>query len=159
MKDAPRALRDVLGRFATGVCIVTAADDSGAAFGMTVNSFASVSLEPPLILWSVGRDAWCCEQFLQAESFAIHVLGSSQRDLSMHFARKNVDKFANLDWHADASGAPDISDCVARFSCKTERRIPAGDHTIILGAVQQFEARNEEAPLLFYRGQFEKLNA
>lgn len=157
MRDAQRALRDVLGYFATGVCVVTAADKSGAAVGMTVNSFASVSLAPPLVLWSLGRDAWCCQQFLQADSFAVHVLGVSQLELATHFARRSDDKFTDLSWQTDPYGAPDIGACTARFSCKTEQQIEAGDHTIILGAVQQFAARDDEAPLVFHRGQFEQL--
>ncbi len=151
-----RQLRDVFGHFATGVTIVTATDEQGAPFGMTANSFTSVSLEPPLVLWNVGRDAWCYERFLAATHFAIHMLDEAGEELSDHFARKNAEKFDAIDWRPGADGVPDILNCSARLHCKTTEQIAAGDHTILLAEVVSFEARSNAPPLMFHRGRYRR---
>jgi flavin reductase (DIM6/NTAB) family NADH-FMN oxidoreductase RutF len=147
-----REYRSALGTFGTGVAVVTAHMDANN-FGMTINSFASVSLHPALVLWSVGHRAAHCRQFCAAERFAIHILGRDQRALSDRFAVSGGDKFAETSWSADQFGVPRIAGCLARFSCRTAVVHPGGDHEIIVGEVEAFEVASGE-PLLFVRGEY-----
>ena len=155
MEDAPafsaRDLRDALGLFATGVTIVTARDGDGHPVGMTASSFNSVSLDPPLVLWSVGEKALSAPAFRTAERFAIHVLASGQSGLSNRFARSGTDKFADVDWHADADGVPILAGTAARFDCVRHAVHPGGDHAIIVGRVVGLEASTVD-PLVFAGG-------
>ena len=146
----PRAFRTALGKFATGVTIVTARDADGQPVGMTANSFNSVSLDPPLVLWSVDRHALSAPAFRAAERFAIHVLADDQADLSNRFARKGEDKFAGLDW-AWSDGVPRLSGALATFECSTRAVHEGGDHEIIVGRVERFAARDGDG-LVFAAG-------
>ena len=148
-----RALRDALGRFATGITVVTARAADGSPVGMTANSFAAVSLEPPLVLWSVGRRAPSFVAFEAAEHFAVSVLRARGRELSNHFATPAEDKFAGIEWRSGAGGAPVLADSLAVFECRTWQRYDGGDHLIIVGLVEHFES-TDDAPLLFYRGRY-----
>jgi len=150
--DAMRALRGALGAFATGVTIITAFDEA-LPVGITVNSFASVSLDPPLILWSVSKTATCAEAFRPTSAFCVHVLAAGQDGLAMNFARSGEDKFASLAWGRSEWGAPLLPGCAAEFHCQVEACYPGGDHTIILGRVLAHLVR-EIPPLLFHRGRF-----
>ncbi|MEM8983687.1 MAG: flavin reductase family protein [Pseudomonadota bacterium] len=146
-----RALRDVFGCFATGVCVVTTTSDSGAPVGMTVNSFNSVSLQPPLIAWCIGHDSSCFEHFNGARPFVIHILADDQEPLSRAFAERGGEPFKDHDWHRDASGAPVLDQCPVRLYCLPREHIEAGDHVLIIAAVKEF-AIADQAPLVFYRG-------
>ena len=146
-----RAYRGALGAFATGVTIVTTQTASGPV-GMTANSFASVSLDPPLILWSPAKSSSRFAAFSQAPQFIVHVLGVDQRPLAEAFTRaKNA--FDGLDWSLTDTGSPLIRGCLASFECQTDALHDAGDHVIILGRVQHV-AHQPGAPLLFHGGQF-----
>lgn len=152
----PRELRDVLGCFATGVAVVTSVGDEGKPVGMTINSFSSVSLDPPLVLWSIGLKSPSRSAYAKHTSFAINIMGSETKDLSLHFARPSEDKFADVDWAPGHDGAPVLKDALATLECSVENRIVAGDHEIYIGRVVRL-AQNDGEPLLFHRGKFAHL--
>ena len=145
--------RRALSCFATGVAVVTTVDRRGARVGMTISSFNSVSLDPPLVLWSIAVKACSYETFINAEYFAVHVLTMEQQDLSARFARTGADKFAGLDCREGLRGVPILPEYAACFECRTEHRHAGGDHRIIVGRVLRLEDR-ESDPLIFYRGRF-----
>lgn len=149
-----RPLRDAFGAFATGVTIVTAADRDGRPYGFTANSFASVSLDPPLLLVCPARGASCLPAIVESGHFAVHVLAREQQALAERFSRRNADRFQSLGWTADAAGAPRIPGACARFSCALEHRHGGGDHEILIGRVREFETEPELEPLLFIRGRY-----
>ncbi|MEM6634390.1 MAG: flavin reductase family protein [Pseudomonadota bacterium] len=149
--DSARAFRDALGRYATGVTVVTCATPDGP-LGITANSFASVSLDPPLVLWSPAKASRRFGPFAEAAQFAIHVLGAEQQGVCAHFARQGHD-FTGLDWSAGDDGVPLISGCLARFECSTFSRHDGGDHLIIVGRVARATMREGEA-LLFAHGNY-----
>ena len=134
-----REFRDALSRFATGVTIVTTRDASHAPVGMTAGSFNSVSLDPPLVLWSVTKAAQSAPAFHAARHFAVHVLAADQTDLSNRFARRGEDKFAGLDTADNAHGVPLLPDFAARFECTTWAVHEGGDHWIIIGEVDALQ--------------------
>lgn len=148
-----RAFRNTLGAFATGVTVITARDRDGQDVGITVNSFSSVSLDPPLVLWSLGKNAQCFSGFISAEYFAIHVLAENQEALSNQFASQIDDKFKGVELVRDQRGTPVLKHCAARFDCKTAVRHDGGDHIIIVGEVLGFE-NFEQLPLLFHGGRY-----
>ncbi len=146
-----RAFRDALGAFATGVTIATTTDAGGDPVGMTASSFNSVSLDPPLVLWSLAKSAQSRAAFTGSGHFAVHVLAASQQDLSDRFARSGTDKFAGLAWQKGALGSPVLADFAARFECRTRHEYEGGDHVILVGEVVAFEA-HDVPPLLFHAG-------
>ena len=148
-----RAFRDALGSFATGVTIATTLAEDEAPVGVTASSFNSVSLDPPLVLWSLAKSAQSRAAFTSSGHFAVHVLAASQQDLSDRFARSGVDKFAGLEWEAGELGSPLFPDFAARFECKTRHEYEGGDHVILVGEVVAFEA-NDVPPLLFHAGSY-----
>ena len=151
-RDDNRAYRRALGHFATGVTIITArhGDQLG---GMTANSFSSVSLNPPLIQWALGKSSQSLGVFSQAAHFAVNVLASDQVELAGHFARSGGDKFAGVEWQSGLGDAPLFKGVAATFECRTHSTIDAGDHYIMLGEVQRF-SRNGRPLLLFAHGRF-----
>lgn len=154
----PRALRNVLGCFATGVAVVTAVGDNGKPVGMTINSFSSVSLDPPLVLWSIGLNSPSHGAFCRHPGFAINILEASHKDLSLHFARPSEDKFKGINWRPGNHGVPVLQDALATLECVTENRIISGDHEIFIGRVVKID-QTEGAPLVFHRGGFVSLGA
>lgn len=151
MIDA-KALRGALGSFATGVTIVTTMHE-GRNVGLTANSFNSVSLEPPLVLWSLAKKSSNIEAFTNAGSFAVHILGDDQEDLSNRFATPGIDKFAELDVEIGKDGIPLLRNCAARFECQTAYRYDGGDHVIFVGEVLNLDHSDKE-PLLFHKGKY-----
>jgi len=147
------ALRDALGQYATGVAIVTALDGAGQPAGLTVNSFASVSLEPPLVLWSLARTASCMPAFEGCSHFVVNVLAAEQRMLADRFATTGIDRFAGVAWTPGIGGAPLLADCCATFECRSETWHEGGDHLIFVGRVERF-ARADLPPLLFHSGRY-----
>lgn len=147
----PKTFRSALGQFATGVTIVTTRDAEGAPVGVTANSFNSVSLDPPLILWSLARSARSMAAFEQAGSFAVHILASDQDELANRFASRIEDKFAGLD--IGAEGPPNIQGCSARLICTTRHLYEGGDHVIMVGEVVDYES-DGKPPLLFHGGAY-----
>ncbi|TLF53060.1 flavin reductase family protein [Halomonas urmiana] len=153
-----RALRDTLGRFATGVTIVTARTEEGAPVGITANSFSSLSLDPPLILWSLALTSPSLPAFAEGRAFAVNILGHHQDALAMQFARPSDDKFEGVAHGDNAAGVPLLDGALARLECRVEFTRIAGDHLLIVGRVQAF-ATEEGEPLLFYQGGFQRLSA
>lgn len=151
-----RQFRDALGQFATGVTVVTAIGEDGPV-GMTVNSFASVSLEPPLVLWSVARDSDRADAFEQADFFAVHVLPEDSRDLALRFAACGSD-FNGIEIACGAGGLPLLDTYCARFECHVVARHPGGDHLILVGEVLAFRVRPSPA-LVFHAGRFGQLTS
>jgi flavin reductase (DIM6/NTAB) family NADH-FMN oxidoreductase RutF len=153
-----RELRQALGAFPTGVCLVTTVTSQGKREGMTINSFASVSLDPPLILWSLRDDARSADAFLAARAFNLGVLAADQQALALHFARPAPDKFAAHDSAFDTADnhCPRLRDAVASFECSVYSRHQEGDHTMLLGRIDRF-TRTDKAPLLFHSGQMGSL--
>jgi len=147
----PRDFRTALGTYATGVTIITAAGADGKPYGLTCNSFASVSLNPPLVLWSLVLYSSSLSVFQNASHFAVNVLGVSQQALSNKFAKSSEDKFVGVEWTPGVGNAPLLKDSVANFQCRAVNRYYGGDHVIFLGAVEAY-AYNRNEPLLFARG-------
>ena len=152
-----RALRNALGRFATGIAIVTAIDPDGHPIGLTVNSFSAVSLQPALVLWCLDNSSHNLEAFRKASHHAINILSADQQDLSNRFATWPVDRFAGLPWQAGAGGVPLFPACCASFEVANETAHLAGDHTIFIGRVEKFSETPDLAPLLFHAGQYRHL--
>ncbi len=152
MFDA-HAFRDALGTFVTGVTIVTARDERGQPFGLTANSFNSVSLDPPMVLWSLSLQSRTLPVFRDAENWAVHVLAADQQDMSDRFARPGEDKFAGLTATDGPEGAPLIEGCAARFGCRARFEYEGGDHAIFLGEVVDFDRREAE-PLIYHGGSY-----
>jgi flavin reductase (DIM6/NTAB) family NADH-FMN oxidoreductase RutF len=149
--DSQRAFRDTLAQYATGVTVVTCLDAQGP-LAMTANSFASVSLDPPLVLWSPARASARHDSFADARHFAIHVLRDTQIDLGTRFARDGR-AFEGLDWSRGPDGVPLLPDCLARFVCARFATHPAGDHTIVLGQVTHCACGTGD-PLVFAQGAY-----
>src|SRR5215475_12049637 len=147
----PRDFRNALGTYATGVTVITAADPDGKPYGITCNSFASVSLNPPLVLWSLVVYSSSLSAFQNATHFAVNVLGVHQQALANKFAKSSDDKFAGVDWKPGLGGAPLLLESVANFQCRAASRYYGGDHVIFLGAVEAYSYNRKEA-LLFARG-------
>lgn len=148
-----RKLRQALGQFATGVTIVTTAGENEEPIGITANSFNSVSLDPPMVLWSLSKDAYSKSAFCSAEYFCVHVLTSTQRELSERFARASEDKFADLEWSKGLGAAPLLHEYVAQFECRTTNQYPVGDHIVFVGEVVRF-AKTNKRPLVFHGGAY-----
>jgi flavin reductase (DIM6/NTAB) family NADH-FMN oxidoreductase RutF len=149
----PRDFRNALGTFATGVTIITAADADGKPYGLTCNSFASVSLNPPLVLWSLVVYSSSLTVFQNATHFAVNILGVSQQALANKFAKSGEDKFAGIEWRPGLGNAPVLAESVANFQCRSVNRYYGGDHVIFLGAVEAYSYSGKE-PLLFARGKY-----
>jgi flavin reductase (DIM6/NTAB) family NADH-FMN oxidoreductase RutF len=152
-----RALRNALGRYATGVTIVTAIDPDGHPIGLTVNSFAAVSLDPALVLWCLDNKSHNLEAFRKASHHAINVLAADQQDLSNRFATWPTDRFVGLPWQGGAGGAPVFPGCCATFEMAKVTEHAAGDHTIFIGRVDAFRETPDLAPLLFHAGRYREL--
>lgn len=148
---ARRQFRDTLGQFATGVTVMTMVSPSGDPIGITVSSFNSLSLDPPLILWSISKSSVSYEYFCVGDSFAVNVLAEDQEDLAITFSKTGEDKYQGIKMLPGLDSVPLISGCVVYFECKVDARHPGGDHDIVIGRVRRiFNAGG--APLLFYGG-------
>ena len=151
-EDDQYDLRQALGRFATGVTVVTCLGDKGPC-GITANSFSSVSLDPPLILWNIAKVSNSLRAYLAAEHFAINVLGAGQRDLSHHFAQSDHTVFKGIEYSVSEHGVPMLPDTIASFECRTYEIHDCGDHFIIIGEVERFDSSDGD-PLLFFGGDY-----
>jgi 3-hydroxy-9,10-secoandrosta-1,3,5(10)-triene-9,17-dione monooxygenase reductase component len=160
MSDAntfdPGQFRKALGSFTTGVTVVTTRAQDGSDIGMTANSFNSVSLEPPMVLWSLGKSSLSLPAFEAAEHFAVHVLAQNQEALSGQFARRGADKFAGVVLERGPGDVPLLTEYAARFVCRTAFRYEGGDHIIFVGEVIEFD-HHDVPPLLFHSGQYAQL--
>ena len=150
-----RDFRSALGCFPTGVCLVTTMGAGGRPEGMTINSFTSVSLDPPMVLWSLSRAASSAPVFRDAEYFAVNVLSAEDRDISSQFAKQAADKFGAFAdrFSPGLGGSPLLKGAAAIFECHTRHRNYGGDHIILIGNVERY-THSDCAPLVFHRGKY-----
>ena len=146
-------LREALGNFVTGVTVITTRS-KGGLHGLTANSFSSVSLSPPLVLFSLSRTADCFDAFEDTEFFAISVLRLDQEALSSRFATKDIDKWTGVHWRPGLGDCPLLDGAIATFECRVTARHEGGDHVIYVGEVLKFAQHPEGAPLAFFRGRY-----
>jgi flavin reductase (DIM6/NTAB) family NADH-FMN oxidoreductase RutF len=158
MEFDSREFRNALGCFATGVCLITAVNERGEALAMTANSFSSVSLEPPLVLWSLQNNSEVFDVFASPQYFAINILALEQQDHSNRYARKGDHLLAPEHFTEGRYGAPIISEALASFECQLEATHEGGDHLIIVGRVLDMRRREGGEPLLFYSGAYRALD-
>ncbi len=149
----PRAFRNTLSQFATGVTIITTVDEDGAPVGITASSFNSVSMDPPLILWSLAKDSYSLPCFQKAEYYNIHILSQTQEDISNLFARPGADKFGDVGFMPGRDSTPILKDCAALLECRTRHQYDGGDHIIFVGEVLSHD-HCETEPLIFHQGQY-----
>ncbi|MFC7400621.1 flavin reductase family protein [Chelatococcus sp. GCM10030263] len=154
-----RLFRRALGQFATGVAVVTGLSPAGERLGMTVSSFNAVSLEPPLVLFSIARGALSLPAMLELEGYAVNVLSREQANLSGRFARPASDKWTDIEHATGHAGAPLLPGVLAHFECAAHARHDGGDHVIFVGRVVSFAWNDETEPLLFFRGAYREVNA
>ncbi|MES3001815.1 MAG: flavin reductase [Pseudomonadota bacterium] len=147
-----RALRDAFGSFATGVTIVTTSGPQGD-IGLTANSFSSVSLDPPMVLWSLAKTSTSADAFRSNAHFAVHILSADQEALSARFATKGIDRFGGLELDRGPGGVPMLPDCMARFTCKLAYQYEGGDHVIFVGEILDFR-HSASKPLVFHGGRY-----
>ena len=152
-----RAFRDALGLFPTGVAIATTTGADGEQIGITVNSFASVSLKPPLVSVSVGRHLLSFAAFNAAPGFAVNLLKSSQADLYSRFARPGTDKWSGVARRVTVHGGVLLEEALAGFDCRIFQRFEAGDHVILVGEVMSLSMQPEDAPLLYFRSGYRRM--
>ena len=153
-----RHYRDCLSRFATGVTVMTCRPETGAATGITVNSFASVSLEPRLILWSIARHSRSTDAFLEADGFAVNVLARDQEALSTHFAQTERPEFTDLECRTSARGNPLLEGCLAWLECTRRGLHEGGDHYVLIGEVDRYELGREAPPLVYYQSAYRSVD-
>ena len=146
--------RAALAMFATGVTIITARTGRGEPVGLTANSFNSVSIDPPLILWSLSRQAGSMPSFARGSHYAINILAADQRDLAERFASKDVDRFDGVAFRSGASGVPLLDGAAAVFECFNRSRYQEGDHVIFVGEVESCARRDGAHPLIFHGGRY-----
>ena len=144
-------LKKSLGMFSTGITIVTTIDDNKKPIGMTVNSFASVSLNPQLVLWSIDKKQPSYDIFLNANGYAVNILSKSQKDLCFNFSSPIENKFDNVDWNYSKNGHPIINESLAWFDCIKWNYYDGGDHQILVGEVISHHHKENE-PLLYWNG-------
>lgn len=150
--------RGIMGRFATGVTVVTGLDEDGGPFGFTANSLSSVSLDPPLISVCVGRDAESHDPLVRAGAFAVNVLSESQEEVARRFASaaQRESRWNGLDWEMAPPGAPVLTGSHAWMACRIWKTVEAGDHTVVIGQVEGGQG-SDAGPLLYYRGRYRRL--
>ncbi|EEA04564.1 flavin reductase domain protein FMN-binding [Burkholderia sp. H160] len=151
--NVTRQLRNAFGQYPTGVTVITAAARDGRKLGLTANSFASLSLDPPLVLWSIGKTSPSCQDFVDAGYFAINVLAEDQIELSRRFSKASPDKYAGVACRESTGGAMVLDGCSAHFVCRNLAQHEGGDHLIFIGQIEHFEA-DGHAPLVFHLGQY-----
>ncbi|RLA49565.1 MAG: flavin reductase [Gammaproteobacteria bacterium] len=153
-----RELRSALGRFATGVCVITTVTDAGEAVGLTANSFTSVSLDPPLVLWSLQNNSDVYDVFVGPRFFAINILAREHESHSRQYAGKGQHQLDAAHYRPGKHGSPVILDALVSFECELETTHEGGDHLIIVGRVRNLHERPDGEPLLFFSGDYHKLH-
>ena len=154
--NEPKQLRNILGQFVTGVTIITTRGQDGRKIGMTANSFSSLSLDPPLILWSLSNTAPSLSDFMATKQFVIHMLGQEHHGLSGHFSRGVTDKFSNVAHTETAEGTPLIEHALVTLICENYQQVEGGDHTIFIGKINKYHKRDGE-PLVCHAGQYRSI--
>ena len=153
-----RDFRDALGLLPTGVTVVSARSAGGELLGITVNSFTSVSLEPPLISFCLAKSVRSLEEFRKVESFAVNILREDQREISLKFAQSDDNKWSEVNYRTSARSNPILEPNLAVFECKHQEEYEGGDHVIVVGHVLNFETDTQERPLIFFRGRYSGVN-
>lgn len=148
--DFSMKFKEVMGNYPTGVTIVTTVDDAGTPIGLTVNSFASVSIDPMLVLWSIDDRASSFPVFMKSDQFNVNILASDQADLVKLFTTKGINRFDHCEWEMSELGLPVLANTAGSFQCKVHQRIKAGDHVTLIGEVLKIE-NNEKPPLLYHK--------
>lgn len=151
---SPQEFRASLGMFATGVTVVTARTEAGVLVGLTANSFNSVSLNPPLVLWSLSRTAGSMAAFSNGRHYAINVLAADQQALAERFAARGIDRWSGVRFTEGAGGAPLLEGAAAVFECFNRSQYVEGDHIIFVGEVERCRHRANASPLLYHGGRF-----
>ncbi|MFM9916117.1 MAG: flavin reductase family protein [Rhizobacter sp.] len=146
--------RAALGTFATGVTVITARDAHGKPVGLTANSFNSVSLSPPLVLWSLSRSASTMPAFTRGSHYAINILAADQRGIAERFSRKDIDRFEGIQLREGVNGAPVLDGVMAVFECFNRSQYEEGDHIIFVGEVEHCTRREGALPLIFHGGRY-----
>jgi flavin reductase (DIM6/NTAB) family NADH-FMN oxidoreductase RutF len=149
--------RKALGQFATGVTIITAVSD-GEPAGVAANSFTSVSMDPPLVLFCVARTSSTWPRIEAARKFAVNILGEHQEEVSRLFATKGADRFGAVDWHLGVGGSPVLHDTLAYLDCEFWAEYDGGDHIIVVGRVLDLGVTHDAGPLLFFRGRYGRIS-
>jgi len=153
----PKAFRDTLSYFASGVCVVTAVADGGAPAGVTISAFASLSLDPPLVLFCLGNKTTNLQAFTKGDGFAVNILAEDQGEVSEIFASQNNDKFASIPSVGSESGCPLLPGCLASLECSLVATHDGGDHVIVVGKVEHVQKAEGSKPLLRYRGNYSRV--
>ena len=153
-----RTFRDTLSLFVTGVTVITTKGDDGAGVGVTANSFNSVSMTPPLILWSLARSSRSLDAFLSSTHFCVHILREDQEGISQRFATSGANKFSGLNIETGHGDVPLLPECAARLECRTYAKHDGGDHIIFLGEVIRLNADHDARPLLYHGGRYAVLS-
>jgi len=148
----PRELRNAFGCFASGITIVSLRDKVGKPTGVTVSSFSSLSLDPALCLFSLGKTQPSCQLLEHSDAFNINILSECQEDIAWQFSRPSQDKFSGISWRPGMNTMPIIDNCLCHFECKKWATYDGGDHLIIVGEIMNYD-KTDGAPLLFYKGQ------
>ena len=154
MLGEDKQYRNVLGRFTTGVCVVSAISTGNVPIGMTINSFSSLSLDPSLIQWNLKKNSLCYPLFSRLRAYSISVLSQEQINVSQRYARAGDHALSFDDYQVSESGMPFIKDSIAHFECRKWRKISAGDHDIMLGVVDRFFTLTDAKPLVFFSGKY-----
>ncbi len=154
----PRVFREAMGCYATGVTIITSVGWRKDLIGITANSFSSVSLEPPLVLFSLSRSAYSWRSFLSTHNFAVNILSRTQRALAERFAKAGEDKWRGVDYGVWDTGCPILPGALASFECEYRYTHDGGDHVIFVGEVLRMECNTGREPLVFYQGGYADLN-
>ncbi len=153
MVDRITSFKEVMGNYPTGVTVITAFDEQNNPIGLTVNSFASVSLDPMLILWSIDKRSASYDSILKADQFAVNILAEDQSDLCVLFSSKVANRFSQCEWTKSELNLPLLSNSLAVLQCKTFKQVDAGDHTILIGEVVDIQKAAKD-PLLYHRRKF-----
>ncbi|MFP5512637.1 MAG: flavin reductase family protein [Alphaproteobacteria bacterium] len=154
----PLAFRSALGCFATGIAVITTIAPDGLPLGVTVNSFSSVSLDPPLVQFCLGRAAMSFDAFNVAPHFAVNILAADQEELSNRFSRRDLqERWAGLETTTGRGGVRLLTGCLATLECDREHLLDGGDHVIVLGRVRRLTSREDGDPLLYFRGRYARL--
>lgn len=153
----PIDLRNAFGQFATGVTVITAEDSNGRPFGMTVNSFSSLSLDPPMLLWSIQNNSDCFSVFDNVGQFGVNILSQDQQGLSGRFARKGEHEMTTEELQAGENGCPLLKGAMTQFECTLDAQYPGGDHTILVGRIDAIQSDAEQTPLVFFGGAYREL--
>lgn len=153
-----REFRDTVGCFATGITVITTVDEDNNPVGLTANSFTSLSLDPPMVLFCIDRNVASFDAFHANRHFAVNILSADQQEVSKRFAKSGPEKWSGVEFETWSSGCPILTDCIANLECEIDSVYEGGDHVILVGVVRQMACHDGELePLLYFRGRYASL--